>query len=208
MEAVTFDKRYFESPGYLLLTVVLCAMLGMPGCKSTIMDKDKEFVKQNFYDLSFKIPRSWVPIRTKDMIKYSRRDTEMNQVRIQRFEKGEKHPGLNQSIDPSQNIFELADLSFEALKQDVSYVEVERKEQSRFIKLGKAFQMKVRTMSTEGVDRMHWFIGAVVDSNYYRITMQAEQYGHLSTVNEAYQKLKKHLRLKKDKEKKKGEESK
>ncbi len=171
----------------------LLAVLLFSGC-SSLTEEDDNWVQRSFYDLSYNVPPSWVPVRTEEAVEYSRRDTEMNRVRIERFSRGDLHPGIERKVDPSANIFKLADLSFEAMKTDPGYVRVERKKQSRFPPLGrKAFQMKVQTMSTEGVDRMHWIIGGVIDQHYYRIVLEAEQYGHLSTVNEEFVRFKTYL---------------
>jgi len=177
---------------------VLLFGLILTGC-GLAPDEDNRWVKQTFHDLAYRVPRSWVPVRTEEMVKYSLKGTRMNQVRIQRFQQGDIHPGLRTPIDPSRNIFELAELSLKQLQNKVSYIDVTRQKQSRFPPLGQtSFQMKVKSTSSQAVDRMHWIVGAVIEDTYYRIVLEAEEFGHLSTVREDFLKFKTFLRIQKN----------
>lgn len=185
--------------------LILLIVIGVftAGCGAP--QEDEKWVDQTFYDLSYRVPASWELIRKADSVEYARSGVRMNGIKIRRFEEGDTLPETNRTVDLDNDIWTYADAHLDALKKKSGNLSAELKKQEPFPKLGNAFYSKILTKNTQGIDRVHWSIGTVLNEYYYLITVQAEQHSHLPAVKKAFSKFKTSVKTKNKDDSEEGE---
>lgn len=163
----------------LVLFIALIGIVLTTSCSNTQEEEEKKWVDQTFYDLSFEVPATWDLVRKTDAVEFQLPRIRMNTISIKRFEQGETVPNTNLTVDSERDIWVYADAHYSHLKQKAGILNAELKNQERFPVLGKAFYSRVQTKNMRGIDRIRWLIGALINDDYYLITVESERHSHL-----------------------------